>query len=768
VKTISAPDRGSWPPAAALLLGAALVCWGVAEAILVGGSWSAPARCAFAVFVLGSAIFAERHPWPVMAIQVAAISAQAQFGVFDTEDSVTPLQGITIAGWTAGSALRRTPASALLAAALAGIFVAVGSAEGLPTFGVTLGVGIGWAGSRVAREVRERGGRLARRLDAAEQDPGALSRFEVDAERDRLARELDVIVLDTARQIDADASRAEAALREGASAAAPLESIATGAAEAMGRIREALAILRDGADAESRVEAEGLAAAITSLRSRGVRVEVRDDGEATSEGALTLTRILELLVVSPHPPRRLRLVVGGGTTTLKLRYPTADATTSGESLVRIRERALLRGGSVRLRRGGRTAVVRLPETGRRTSSHRRRPALLAGAALAALTALDLWTEASAPPLVGGTVAVVLSFAVTTWVWSRRPLALAAFAFLPIARDTLVGFDGLEATTIPLLAAAAFLPSLWLEDEASRRRLATVVALAALALLLTSWAADGVIITDVPIIVVLVAAGWWLGAAVRTTGVEADRLAERGWATSSADLAAAARAVADERLRISRDLHDLVAHGLAIVSVQAWSAHAALVESPGAAADGLAAIREATSAIVDELEHLIRPTDDDAGTDIGLLVAHAREAGLPVAIEGGLPANATAGAAIFGPVVREALTNVIRHAGLVPTTVVLRSSPAGLEAEVRNAPGGTGARSGGLGLAGMRERLVEAGGSLEAGPLADGGFRVRARLPASGPRATHPGPQRSRTMSPRGREQQIRRLPSGGGSTGSGS
>jgi signal transduction histidine kinase len=715
------------------LLAAGLVCWGLAESILVGGAWPAAARCAFAVAVLGSVALIERRPWSVLAIQVAALAAQSRFGVFDTDDAVTPLQAVPIAGWAAGSALRRTARSALLAAALAGALVAIGSAEGLPAVGVALGVGIGWAGSRVARDVRERRGRLARRLEVAARDPGALSRHEVDAERDRLARELDVIVLGAARRIDAEARRAAAALRDGGDAAGPLEAIATGAAEAMARIREALAILRDGTGPGAEVEAGGLAAAIAALRSRGVKVTVRDDGEATSEGELTLARVLELVAASPTVPLRVRIDAGRAETTLKARYRAPLPSAGAEWLARIGERARLHGGTVRLRRGERVVLVRLPAADRPTGASRRAGSLLAGTTLAALTALDLWSEASAPPLPGGLAAVALSGALASWAWRRRPVALAAFAFLPLARDALVGFEGLEATTIPLLAAAAFLPSLWLDDETPRRRLAAVVAVASLALLGGSWVHDGVILTDVPIVAFLVGAGWWIGAAVRRTAAEADRLAERGWATSSADLAAAARAVADERRRISRDLHDLVAHGLALVSVQAWSAHAALADAdPGTAATGVATIREASAAIVDELERLIRPAADDRdpAADIGLLVAHAREAGLPVALEGELPPASTPGAAIFGQVVREALTNVIRHAGLVPTTVVLRSSPTGLEAEVRNAPGATSATPGGLGLSGMRERLAEAGGTLEAGPLADGGFRVRARLPPS--------------------------------------
>jgi len=400
----------------------------------------------------------------------------------------------------------------------------------------------------------------------------------------------------------------------------------------------------------------------------------------------------------------------------------------------MRERAQLYGGSGRLGRRGRDFAVRLPAPGRSGAGPGASAAIAAGL-IGALTAFDLWAEASPPPLAGALAALALSVGAGAWAWTRRPLALAAFAWLPVLRDLLVGFEGVEATTVPLLAAAAFLPSLWIGDRRLRRLLALDVALASLALLGVSWLYHGVILTDVPIVVFVVAAAWWIALSVRAVGGEADRLAEIGWATTRAEIRAARRAVEDERRRIARDLHDLVAHGLAIVSVQAWGAKAALATDPRAAREALGAIREAAGSIVGELERLTGPDQASANgaaatPSLDDLVAGAREAGLPLSVEGELPAGAPAEAEILRGVVREALTNVIRHAGLVATTVVLRTLPDGFEAEVRNAPGRTEAASGGLGLAGMRERLAERGGAFEAGPLADGGYRVLARLPLS--------------------------------------
>jgi signal transduction histidine kinase len=714
-----------------LLLAAGLVCWGLLEAILIDGGWSTPGRCLFAVVVLGSVAMIDRWPWPVLAVQLAAIAAQAQLQVFDLDEAVTPLQAVPIVGWIAGSTIRDGVRSALLALALVGAIIALGAGIDLPLVGITLGVALGWGGARVAGTVSERRTRLERRLAAAGEDPERLIRHEVDDERARLARELDVVVLGAARQIDAEAARADTAIATGSGGAAALERIATSAGEAMSKIREALAILRLEEEPEPPADADALASAIASLRSRGSRVEIRDAGTASRENTLALTRVLQLAAAAPAPPRRLKIKAGGTETSVTLRYQAAAPASNRESFVRMRERALLYGGAVRMRRGGRALRVELPAPGREPAGRYRRGAVLAAAVVATLTALDLWSDAMAPPPVGAVAAVALAGLLTAWAWTRRPLALAAFAWLPIASNLLLGFEDLEATTIPLLAVAAFLPPLWVDDLAMRLRIGASVAAASLALLGASWVANGVILTDVPIVIFLVAAGWWVGVAVRAAATEADRLAWIGWATTRAEMVAARSAVEDERRRISRDLHDLVAHGLAIVSVQAWGAHSALASAPAQAREGIATIREATAMIVDELERLVRPgsaLDSEAAT-IDDLVAQAREAGLPVSLDGALPADAPpAAAAILGQVVREALTNVIRHAGLVPTTVALRALPDGFEAEVRNGPGATGAASGGLGLEGMRGRLAEAGGTLDAGPLEEGGYRVRARLP----------------------------------------
>ncbi|MGN6522319.1 MAG: sensor histidine kinase [Actinomycetes bacterium] len=206
------------------------------------------------------------------------------------------------------------------------------------------------------------------------------------------------------------------------------------------------------------------------------------------------------------------------------------------------------------------------------------------------------------------------------------------------------------------------------------------------------------------------------------------------------------AVAEERTRIARDLHDVVAHSLTVIAVQADAAEAALGRRPELAGPPLLAIRDsARDALVDmrQLLHVLRdgPELDDAPldparglADLHHLVVRMRAAGLPVSADIEPEGQLTAGLELTAyRIVQEALTNAQRHADGAPTTLVVRRHGQVLQVEVRNARPSSqhqspGELSTGHGLLGVRERVEAAGGALEVGPTADGGFAVVARLP----------------------------------------
>jgi signal transduction histidine kinase len=208
--------------------------------------------------------------------------------------------------------------------------------------------------------------------------------------------------------------------------------------------------------------------------------------------------------------------------------------------------------------------------------------------------------------------------------------------------------------------------------------------------------------------------------------------------------AALDAVAAERARIARELHDVVAHAMSVMVVQAGAARTALGREPATAEEALRRIEEVGRDGLGEMRRLIgllRPTDDPAVlvpqpdlAHLDELLGTMRHAGLQVeALVEGDPRGLPRGVELTAyRVVQEALTNVLRHAGESHARVLLRFSEDAVEVEVFDDGLGApreGTTLGGHGLIGMRERVELFGGSLETGPRPGGGFQVRARLPA---------------------------------------
>jgi signal transduction histidine kinase len=193
--------------------------------------------------------------------------------------------------------------------------------------------------------------------------------------------------------------------------------------------------------------------------------------------------------------------------------------------------------------------------------------------------------------------------------------------------------------------------------------------------------------------------------------------------------------------MARELHDVVAHSVSIIAVQAGAAEMLVADDPQAARTHMESVRRTAHEALGELRRLVGVLrDDEAVLDpqpglarLGELLDDARSTGLPVElITEGEPRKVPPGLDLAAyRIVQEGLTNVRRHAGPVPTQVRVRYEPDLLEVEVENAPGRRNGGSGegtGHGLIGMRERARLYGGSLEVGEQPGGGFRVRARLP----------------------------------------
>jgi signal transduction histidine kinase len=211
---------------------------------------------------------------------------------------------------------------------------------------------------------------------------------------------------------------------------------------------------------------------------------------------------------------------------------------------------------------------------------------------------------------------------------------------------------------------------------------------------------------------------------------------------------ARQAVIAERVRIARDLHDVIAHHVSVMGVQASAARRVLHTDPGVASEALAAVESTARTAIDELSGLLgvlRETDGpDEATLPGLeqvarLVDETRAMGLAVeyAVYGEPRPVPDAIALSAYRIVQEALTNTVKHAAATAAEVRLRYLDQALEVEVNDdGRGAVGPAVGtGLGLVGMRERVGVHGGHLEVGPRRGGGFQVRARLPL----AAYPAP-----------------------------
>ena len=213
--------------------------------------------------------------------------------------------------------------------------------------------------------------------------------------------------------------------------------------------------------------------------------------------------------------------------------------------------------------------------------------------------------------------------------------------------------------------------------------------------------------------------------------------------------AAREAVVHERIRIARDLHDVIAHTVSVMGLQAAGARRILRSRPERAEQALADVEDVGARAAVELRRLLVVLRDDDSTlatsftqhglaDLDPLLDDVRSAGVParLAVQGATRDLESDVDLAAYRVVQEALTNVIKHVGPgVPTTVGLTWTDDRLEVEIHNAAGVPTGRpaitvgSSGYGLAGLHERLAAVGGRLQAGPRPAGGYEVRATLPA---------------------------------------
>ncbi len=353
--------------------------------------------------------------------------------------------------------------------------------------------------------------------------------------------------------------------------------------------------------------------------------------------------------------------------------------------------------------------------------------------LAALVVQEILTSDVAGPML-----LLVPLGLLTTV----PLALRRGLPLPVVIAVTAGMLGLDEVSRVQEAQTTLLPFLvaaYSVGAYAPRPVAAVGLAVALAGMMLVEPGDVIVLWP------LTAATWLVSRLVRSwrgQAVELGRLAaelERERAES------ARHAVADERARIARDLHDVVGHNLSLLVLQAGAERLAQPADRSDTREALAAIERSGRATLAELRRLVGVLRDDGdGPDLhplpgigrlGELADQVRGAGLPVdlRIEGEpLPVPAGLDVSVYR-IAQEALTNVVRHAsGATAVTVRLRYGERDLTLEVLDdgrAPDAAGRN--GHGLVGMQERVSLYGGELTAGPRPDGGYAVRTRLPVGG-------------------------------------
>jgi signal transduction histidine kinase len=349
---------------------------------------------------------------------------------------------------------------------------------------------------------------------------------------------------------------------------------------------------------------------------------------------------------------------------------------------------------------------------------------------------------------------VITVAATLPVAVRRLWPLPVLAVVTVADGALTAVGRAPLTSDLMLGMAAYMAAVRLSRTAAVVSLVATEA-AIVAGLLTAAATartQNVVLHSM----LAAAAMWFVGYGVRERRRYRAGLAEQAAQRQRAEAEHARHALQEERLRIARELHDVLAHTLSVVTVQAGVGRRVGATRPAETMRALGAVEEASRGALDELRRMLclLRSDDEPGDavaalapapglgDLGSLAAMVRDAGTPVMMDltGDVTVLPPVASLTAYRIVQEALTNVVRHAPGAEATVRVGIGLAGVRIEVTDSGrAGTGrtpqAASGavggeGHGIAGMRERAAIFGGTVDAGALPRGGFRVAAFLPVA--------------------------------------
>ena len=352
--------------------------------------------------------------------------------------------------------------------------------------------------------------------------------------------------------------------------------------------------------------------------------------------------------------------------------------------------------------------------------------------LAALAVAEASFAASQRPRAA-TVPLVLLWTLPLLLRGRFPLGAPVAVFVVLAAEAVALGDVVtDAQITGFMILAAFAAAGAHPDVRS----ALAGALVGYASIATILLDDRPRLASTLSVIGVSAVAWAIARALVERGRRAEHLEERAAGLERAH----AKAVAHERATIARELHDVIAHSVSVMTVQAGAARLLLDEDPPRARESLVAVEETGRQALGEMrrllgilrgdEHETRLAPQPGIADLDALVEHVRAAGLPVdVVVEGEPKRLPPGIDLAAyRVVQEALTNALKHAGAARAQVSIRYGVTALELAVTNSGQVRENGRGGHGLVGMRERVTLYGGKFEAGPRRGGGYAVRASLP----------------------------------------
>lgn len=361
--------------------------------------------------------------------------------------------------------------------------------------------------------------------------------------------------------------------------------------------------------------------------------------------------------------------------------------------------------------------------------------------LAALAQLEAWLvdDLGGPRVLAA--ALALAWTLPLLAYRRFPFAVPVAVLVVVGAEALAQNEAVTNTTAPFLMLILAAWVIGSENPPAQAVAGFVVSVAAITLVVTndpdpdasSW---GIVTTAIIAGLIFLA-----GAAVRTRRHEVESLKERVQRAELEHEENARRAAAEERARIARELHDVVAHSMSVMVVQAGGVRSLLEPHQERQRDALLSIERTGREALTEMRRMLgvlRHGEDgqaalvpQPGLDhLHRLVHQVREAGLPVELRvEGVATPLPPGVDLSAyRVVQEGLTNALKHAGPARAEVTIRYSDDEIQIEVTDdgkpAPNGDG----GHGLIGMRERVALYGGTMEAGPRAKGGYALRVSLP----------------------------------------